>query len=280
MLQYFSTPAFAHGICGLAYSIRTKDEAVILRLPALTAQVQVTVRGSVCHECGLGSSDPSVALLGASNGAGNVTLAANTNVIGLGLLPTGWARTVRASAAEFSDAIVPGDAVWGRASTSMLLETMATAPDEASAVAHLFRFVALQQLGARDVVEQRIAVISEWLSKAGTAEIDVLAEKLDLSIRQTERLTATLFGAGPRILELKYRVLRLAAVSALTQTRIYDVGRADLIDSFYDQSHLIRTFQRFVGYTPQRFEQTADFSRTMLQGRWNGGARTPMTLWS
>ena len=72
-----------------------------------------------------------------------------------------------------------------------------------------------------------------------------------MSPRQIERLAKRIYGAPPKLLARKYRVLRVA--SLIGQSGMPWPEAAG--ETFYDQSHFIREFKQFIGVTQQRFQR-------------------------
>jgi methylphosphotriester-DNA--protein-cysteine methyltransferase len=84
--------------------------------------------------------------------------------------------------------------------------------------------------------------------RTGTAED--FARALGVSERHAARLSLSMFGFPPKLLLLRQRFLRtLAALAAQPE-----VPWATLLDQwYYDESHFIRDFQRFMSTTPRRY---------------------------
>lgn len=100
---------------------------------------------------------------------------------------------------------------------------------------------------------RHIALIREtgtWLSSSFAPAIGTLGCASGYSTRQVERLVKRYFGATPSELVRKYRALRVAAL--LQAPDCSDEQAAQLVDLFYDQSHLIREMRHYLGRTPSR----------------------------
>ncbi|ABC64651.1 helix-turn-helix domain-containing protein [Erythrobacter litoralis] len=95
-----------------------------------------------------------------------------------------------------------------------------------------------------------IAQVVEWLGTSLDPELDALYEQTAYSTRQTQRLVERYFGLNPRALKRKYRAVRAAAFLSAPNTTEEEV--AGVTEFFYDQSHLIREINLFVGRTPSR----------------------------
>ena len=95
-----------------------------------------------------------------------------------------------------------------------------------------------------------IRVVNAWLGSSLNPDISDLLEKAAYSERQVQRLTERYFGLSPQALARKYRALRAAAF--LSFPTLAPEFEAELGDAFFDQSHMIREINRFVGRTPAR----------------------------
>lgn len=95
-----------------------------------------------------------------------------------------------------------------------------------------------------------IAQVVEWLGTSLDPELDALYSQTSYSTRQTQRLVERYFGLNPRALKRKYRAVRAAAFLSAPSTTDEEV--AGVTEFFYDQSHLIREINMFVGRTPSR----------------------------
>lgn len=88
------------------------------------------------------------------------------------------------------------------------------------------------------------------------------------------RIALEYYGAPPKILAMKYRALRLAAEMC------QGGGLGETLQAYADQSHMIRDFRRFVGWTPAAFQRDHNLAAATLSGRRRAGAARPLVLWS
>jgi AraC-like DNA-binding protein len=275
MLQYFPVSAALEGRCAFVYAFA--PGAGEMRLPALLPQLQIHLSGTIAYR--LPGTEPvrsgSAVLVGSTNRFLDIETDADTMLMGIGFLPDGWRSILRMPADEATDRIVDAAALWPMSELERLRERMAFAPLPLAA-ALLDDFVRRRMTGPDP--DPRTAVIDRWIAQAGGTSIDRLTSALDLSLRQVERLTRATHGATPRLLELKYRTLRAASEMAVADATL---SATQFASNFYDQSHLIHNFNRFVGTTPRRFHAEQCFlARQLLIGRWQAGARSPLSLWS
>ncbi|MES2096083.1 MAG: hypothetical protein V4459_04935 [Pseudomonadota bacterium] len=275
MLNYYPVSAALEGRCAFIYCFA--PGAGEMRLPALLPQLQIHLSGSIVYR--LPDAEPvrsgSAVLVGSTNRFLDIETDALTTIMGIGFLPDGWRSILRMPADEATDRIIDAAALWPASHLDRLRERMAQAP-LAVAATMLDAFVRTRMVGPDP--DPRAAVVDRWIAQAGETSVDRLIGTLDLSLRQVERLTRATHGAPPRLIELKYRTLRLASEMAVADPTI---SATRFASSFYDQSHLIHNFNRFVGTTPRRFHIEQRFlARQLLVGRWHAGARSPLSLWS
>ena len=202
-------------------------------------------------------------LIGPTTGAYLVEAQAGTRVFGAGILPRGWGALLGISAEEVSDSVVDLAAFMGPASAGAM-ERIRAAPDLARMAAIADRYFAgLLERRARRGLAYPTA-LERWLVHPGDLGLDDLIDMMDLSRRQTDRLAKQFFGASPKLLQRKYRVLRAA-------DRLRETGGSwseAAGESFYDQSHFIKEFRTFVGVTPFAFvHNEARFAAAVLAKR-------------
>ncbi|WP_228241924.1 AraC family transcriptional regulator [Porphyrobacter sp. GA68] len=117
-----------------------------------------------------------------------------------------------------------------------------------------------------DKHRELIRTTNQWLSAALNPSLDDLHCALPYSQRQAQRLIERYFGLPPRSLVRKYRALRAAAWLSLPH--LSDEAEAELAEAFYDQPHMIREIQLFVGRTPARLGSGShDYLNEMLDLR-------------
>lgn len=259
--------------------IRADGVPVTECVPALLPNLHVTLRGRATYRFADGRSRaaPPVAVVGATMSAFSMELSADYDMVCIGFLPSSWAAIVGVPADRLADDVTDAADIWAPGPVATLWHAVAEAPalDARRSLIEAF----LHDRGGDVHVDEagRQAAIQRWLEQPGPPRLDGLADRLDLSWRQVERLTRSGFGASPKTLAMKYRALRTAGALAVRG----EAALASAMEGYADQSHLIRDFRRFVGWTPRRFllDRQALASATM-QGRWDAGIRTPLALLS
>jgi AraC-like DNA-binding protein len=167
-------------------------------------------------------------------------------VIGVGLLPLGWAQLIRLPASDFADRIVPlNDGLQNASALSAAVRDAATFDAQAAVFDAFFKEL-LAQAPAPDLTVQRAHAI---LLDPAVRSAEAFAEALGVSSRHAARLALGMFGFPPKLLLRRQRFLRtLAAINGNP-----GVPWAQQLDGHYfDESHFIRDFRRFMSETPSR----------------------------
>ena len=217
---------------------------------------------------------PDVALIGPTFGATRFSAHGPLQVVGIGLLPAGWASLVREDASQFADRVVNAVDVLG----GTLVETL-----DALRAAHSLEATieildaTLKGLFAR-VQEPPLwftRLTDHWLASSPSPEVDQLVHEAGMSSRQVERLARRVYGGPPKLLARKYRALKAASELAEGKSRWQDVAG----DAFFDQSHFIREFKQFTGLTPtQLINNPTPVTRLSFERRKLVGELPELTL--
>lgn len=169
------------------------------------------------------------------------------DLFGMGLTSAGWAALVALDASLSTNRVLDADRLLGPAAPA-LAQAMATATEPAAMMALAEAFLRTQLADGRGRSARSFGVqVDAWLSGDPSPDLDALVAITGLSRRQVERRCKALYGAPPKLLARKYRALR--AVAALSDGP--EAWDRFVAEGFYDQSHLIREFRRFVGLTPR-----------------------------
>ncbi|WP_312163488.1 helix-turn-helix domain-containing protein [Phenylobacterium sp.] len=190
---------------------------------------------------------PKAALFGPSSTTGVVRGEAGV-VLGVGLLPLGWARFLRASAADCADQVVELSEFLGPLAQG-LHERLGEAAGDAAQVAILDQaFTGLA--ASKGDFDATLLRAHDLLIDPETGSVEDLAARLGMSSRHLSRLSQRMFGFAPKLLLQRQRFLR-----TLEALRVHpSEGWAGLIDQrYYDQSHFVRDFHRFMGMSPSAY---------------------------
>ncbi len=213
---------------------------------------------------------PPSALVGFTSRCFEIVAEEDSCLYVFGFWPLGWAELVRRPAADFVDLATDAATVWpeicnrwhhfsGDADGEGWPEPLSEAPHSLAS-------------GAQTSPDlHRISLIDNRLNSDGTpAE---LADLLNLSTRQVERVTARTHGGSPRLLAGKWRALRAASEMELAGT-----DKADTWARYADQSHLIREFRRFIDTTPKPFYADQSLAKRIVTDAWHLESEHPLAL--
>lgn len=183
-------------------------------------------------------------------------LALNANeglagVLGVRFHPHGARALIGAAMDEFVDCRLTLSDLANR-STERLVDEIANAPGARARADILERFVAsLAGANARHQDNGVTAWTNEIARVQGRLSISKLASDAGLSLRQFERRFRSQVGVSPR---LYANVIRFRTVfDSLSDGTRHDWARLALSAGYFDQSHMIRDFRRFLGCSPNEF---------------------------
>lgn len=168
---------------------------------------------------------------------------------GIGILPLGWARLVDGDAARYADTYVdaqadPAFAALAPLADGLFTETADLAAEAARIDDHLRGLLATRPPSSD---ESRIRAAHGALLDPDIAAVAQLAERLGISPRTLERLSARAFGFAPKLLLRRQRFLRSLAPFMLDPS----LSWIRTLDWHYvDQAHFVRDFRRFMCMSP------------------------------
>ena len=255
-LEYVSPPQSLHPFVTTFYYFRCDEEQIRDIQPAAVGSLMVYLHGEgVMHFEKHSDRSHPVSLLAPLTYAAHFEVDGPFHCIGASLSPLGWASLTGMPANKARDRLTNASDVLGeevvRLGEELRRDYRAQACEPADLCDRLAEFLAarLRPVTARHV--QLISAVAEWLSSSYNPDIAMLADATGYSIRQVQRLVERYFGVAPKLLIRKYRALRVVALLHDPTTSEEQV--ADLLNQFYDQSHLIREVRLFAGRTPSRF---------------------------
>jgi AraC-like DNA-binding protein len=190
---------------------------------------------------------PAAHFLGATSGAVRVRAHGPFRVFGMGLTPCGWAAMLGRDASLLLDRVIDAEAAIGPEAAE-LLARLAQADAVAAMAAIVEPLLRTLVSGGDGGARGLMHAVDAWLAAGASPEVATLAAATGMSRRQLERRCNALYGAPPKVLARKYRALRAAAALAAGE----EAFEAFVAEAFYDQSHMIREFKRFVGLTPRQ----------------------------
>ena len=250
-LRYFAPAEPLRGLISSYYLFEADEPQVDDLLRAELAQVRFVLKGRIVSHfaTGLTVDCPPMMLTGPTSGPVIFQGHGPLVVLGVGLMPVGWATLIGCGADELADNVVAFDAVVGAAAAHTLDRLVNSNCPEGliAALDTLFLGLAARARAAPHGFAQ---AADDWLMGSQSPQVDDLIGATGLSARQVERLAKRVYGASPKLLARKYRALQAAVRIGTGEARTWMDAAGD---AFYDQPHFIREFKQFVGMTPRRF---------------------------
>ncbi len=153
---------------------------------------------------------------------------------------------------------------WMPGATGPLRAAIAMAPNAGLRAEFALEFVGRRIAAVGDTGDAtvRAAVVA---IEAGEGDVEKLADDAGLGRRQLERRFADAVGVGPGLLASVLRFRRVFDVIEHGGARPWT--EASLAAGYYDQSHFIREFRRFVGCKPSEFfRRKRGLAEALVQG--------------
>jgi AraC-like DNA-binding protein len=191
---------------------------------------------------------PDIYVLGPTTGNTQVSGSGYADLIGVGLMPSGWAALVPMDASAAANRLFDAVDLLGPAVLEAHRELAATSDFDERVV--IFEALLVRLMGqSSPAFHGFVREVNAWLAESVSPQIAELLERTGMSISQVERRCKRYFGSPPKQLARKYRALR-TAIALIHQDADLDTI---LVEGFYDQSHLIREMKHFTGLTPAAF---------------------------
>ena len=170
-------------------------------------------------------------------------------IFGAYLYPYAIPRLFAFPASDFTNISPELDSVFGVEGTR-LEEQIVAAENNQDRVALASRFLE-QKLGAsKRELPPIYRAIDSVITAAGDVKITELARQHDLSTRQFERKFKEFAGLNPKLYS---RVVRFQAATQHKLAGVLDLTDIAYACGYYDQSHFIKDFRQFSGFTPKEY---------------------------
>lgn len=257
-VDYIAPPAAISDYVTTLYHFWCDETKIRDIQPSSVGHLAIFPRGTGEMHFSAGHRDPNheVAILTPLSNATPIVVDGPFHVVGAALTPLGWAALTKLHAGEHRDRLRDAREVLGEDAGEMgdslnaqYLDGSLTGKECALAIGeYIGRKV--KPINSRHA--DLIKVVNTWLGSSMNPDLGDLLEMAAYSERQVQRLTERYFGLSPQALARKYRALRAAAYLSFPQ--LTPEFEAELGDAFFDQSHMIREINRFVGRTPARLK--------------------------
>lgn len=208
--------------------------------------------GGVPEAEGLGGqrlSDTAFPVTGPSTQAVRFTIG-STRMWGIGLMPLGWAKFVRASASEYANAVIDGftDPVFA-CFVPLAQSLFGDEPDEKAELERICRHF-LARVDEPVEEERRIIAIHEALIDPDVSTVAEMVARFGASQRTVERTCARAFGFSPKLLLRRQRFMRSLSHFMLDPSLNW-IGAID--SHYHDQAQFVRDFHQFIGMAPRQY---------------------------
>ncbi|MEO9467834.1 DUF6597 domain-containing transcriptional factor [Parasphingorhabdus sp.] len=248
-LRYFVPAEDVRDIVSVYYLFETDQPKFVDNERAAIAQLRFLLEGTAEISFPDGKIYPSkdAMLMGPSTGSMHFDVTGPFRMFGVGLLPAGWSAVTKKSAADFADKAIPARKIFtDEVDKSLELLRNCKSPEEMTGWAdRIFRDLKHR---VKPEVEAFTKMVDEWLSSEPSPPVSALMAQSEQSSRQVLRMVNKLYGMPPKYLARKYRALRAARAYAEHN----EEELLELVDAFYDQSHMIREVKYFAGTTPAK----------------------------
>lgn len=253
-LSYFVPPTDLAEYFGAMYLFTADRSHVADHTRADFAQIRFMLAGSGSYRFNDGRvvKTPECCLLGPTSMATHFDVVGPMQVVGVTVLPLGWAALHLGDAAAAADDIFCLEQRFGQSWHEMLgrLREIEN-PDDATEA--FWSFIRPFLLPVSPADRRFVEETDRWLADEQSPRVEALQEATGLSARQLARCCNRLYGAPPKYLARKYRALRCAQILARQELDWSEVSG----EAFYDQSHFIREMKHFTGLTPTELRERA-----------------------
>ena len=222
--------------------------------PAYSAQLVLICEGIIelDYENHPGFRADNILLSAPRLSAGRIRIGRRVQAVGASLTPLGWAALTGLPVNEAHDCSIEPDVF---ASPGILERVREWRERGASAHSGLREGLAIVETilrEARHPVRPRhrefVERFQQWLTRDLSPPLEDLYSQLALSERQIQRLSRQFFGAAPSQVSMRHRAIRIAML--MSNPDLPQDMRDELIATYFDQAHMIRSIRRFTGRTP------------------------------
>lgn len=277
--RVIAPPAEVAGLINTFYVIETAEERVAEPVPAYSAQLVIMVRGQTrfTFADGQTAASSTITINAPQMRAAQCVIEGPALQIGASLTHIGWQRLAGLPADAVHDQLIPAEAVLTPDQITMLENAAAAcragriAPEELCAP--LAAVVAAAPFTPRAEHNAVAEAILHWLASSLDPKVADLHASVGVSPRQLQRICRRYFGVAPAQVLKRFRALRAAMV--LAQPGLSQEVHDRLMETFFDQAHLIRDIRRYTGRTPSQLRQES-LGRSLLDPAAHGDAGAPL----
>ena len=263
-LRYFAPAEDVRDLVSVYYLFEVDQPRFADDERAAIAQLRFLLEGTADLSFANGATYQSkgAMLVGPSTGSMHFDVNGPFRMFGVGILPAGWSISTRKSAADYADQAVPAHQVFTQ-EVEKNLEYLRSCKSAEEMVAWADKVYRSLKPRLKPETAAFTKMVDEWLSSEPSPPVKTLMARSNQSSRQVLRTVNKLYGMPPKYLARKYRALRAARAYAEQD----EEELLELIDAFYDQSHMIREVKYFAGVTPTQLRVAEGETATLIDQR-------------
>ncbi len=233
------------------------DFTMVDRLLSETAFIRILVTGdwSAETEPGQWERPGDVLFFGANVKPFKVRVRGPFFIVGIALRPSGWRALSHDPASAFADNMVRLSDVWGKDAETRLsaVTELSDSTGDDKAIIAICEDAIMAEIKAPERVSPAMQHLETVARLDSATRVEDVADQLNISSRQLERLSTAHFGHTPKTVLRRSRFLDMAAAMRgfVDQDETYLAALR-----YFDQSHRTREFKHFIGMTPAEFERT------------------------
>lgn len=179
--------------------------------------------------------------------------AMHARIASIGFLPVGWSMFIDEPAHLWADRLDDASLVKTPVAFARMMDVTRQSSD-LDEMAERFDAILLDALDNRPLIdptgEERVRAAHAALLDPEITTVAQLAERMQLSIAQLQRLSMRIFGFPPKLLLRRQRFVRTLAVIM----RDPEANWSEALDMhYYDQAHFNRDFRQFFKMSPREY---------------------------
>ena len=249
---YKPVPDDLHELVNAFFIASVASERVEEILPAYSAQFLVFLSGSAALEDDDSGNYQTILCTAPLLEAKRFFIYGPARMVGASLTPLGWQCLGKLPVSDVNNRTVSPDELLEPEEIAQFEMDVKIGADGDSGLETIIGSIAKALRSRRDRLNADqvafVLQVTAWLSDSLNPQLSDLLTKTEVSERTAQRLCKRYFGVPPRALIKRFRAIRAAMM--LANPRLPPNKREEIIDAYFDQSHLIRDIRRYTGRTP------------------------------
>jgi len=260
--EFVPAPADLAPYLNSLYILRIGPSGLEEVLPAYSGQLLISDGpfGRLDFGQGFVDSTPNATIIGPLSHACPLAIDGPATILGASLNFLGWAALTRLPATQYGDRFMDVATGLGKVAQDAALQLSSELQygkiDRHKALDRVADILRPCIKPLPDLHRLVVETAYDWVSSSFNPPSAALYDRLPLSKRQVERLVSRFFGLPPVRLKRRFRAIR--AATFLSDPDLHSELRDEILNSFYDQAHMIREIRQFVGRTPRMLREDRD----------------------